>query len=168
MNAVNGGSFAVTAVKKSPRGGTRNNIIVDWLIEQELRMGLNTPRPFRDFEERVHRHRADLRRLLSACISAGSSIVGYGASTKGNVLLQFCGITTDQVGAIAEVNADKFGAFTPGTLIPIISEADAHAMNPDYLLVLPWHFKEGILTREENYLNKGGKIIFPLPEIEIV
>jgi hypothetical protein len=168
MNAVNGGSFAVTAVKKSPRGGTRNNIIVDWLIEQELRMGLNTPRPFRDFEERVYRHRADLRRLLAACISAGSSIVGYGASTKGNVLLQFCGITTDQVGAIAEVNADKFGAFTPGTLIPIISEADAHAMNPDYLLVLPWHFKEGILTREENYLNKGGKIIFPPPEIEIV
>lgn len=131
-------------------------------------MGLNTPRPFRDFEERVYRHRADLRRLLSACISAGSSIVGYGASTKGNVLLQFCGITTDQVGAIAEVNAGKFGAFTPGTLIPIISEADAHAMNPDYLLVLPWHFNEGILTREENYLDKGGKIIFMLPEIEIV
>ncbi len=70
--------------------------------------------------------------------------------------------------AIAEVNRDKFGAFTPGTLIPIVSEKDAKAMNPDYFLVLPWHFRENILNREQEYLCSGGKFIFPLPEIEIV
>ena len=70
--------------------------------------------------------------------------------------------------AIAEVNSDKFGAFTPGTHIPIISEAEARDMKPDYFLVLPWHFKEGILQREAEFLAEGGRMIFPFPEIEIV
>ena len=70
--------------------------------------------------------------------------------------------------AIAEVNPDKFGAFTPGTHIPIISESEARDMKPDYFLVLPWHFKEGILQREAEFLARGGRMIFPFPEIEIV
>ena len=131
-------------------------------------MGLNTPGPYRAFEERVYRHREDITRLLDALAADGKTVLGYGASTKGNVILQFCNITTKQVAAIAEVNPDKFGAFTPGTGIPIVSEADAHAMNPDYFLVLPWHFKEGILQREQEFLARGGKLIFPFPEIEII
>jgi len=83
-------------------------------------------------------------------------------------VLQFCGFTPDDIPAIADVNPEKFGRVTPGTRIPIISEADAHNMRPDYYLVLPWHFKEGILRREKNYLNSGGKFIFPFPEIEII
>jgi hypothetical protein len=63
---------------------------------------------------------------------------------------------------------DKFGSFTPGTHIPIISEPEARAMNPDYFLVLPWHFKEGIIAREQQFLAEGGKFIFPFPEIEII
>ncbi len=98
----------------------------------------------------------------------GKRILGYGASTKGNVLLQFCGFTEADIPAIAEVNPEKFGCFTPGTEIPIVSEADAKRMRPDYFLVLPWHFKDGIVAREEEYLAQGGKMIFPLPEIEIV
>ena len=86
----------------------------------------------------------------------------------GNVLLQFCGLTTKHIPCIAEVNEDKYGAFTPGTNIPIISEKEARAMNPDYFLVLPWHFKTGILEREKEFMAQGGKFIFPLPEIEIV
>ena len=66
------------------------------------------------------------------------------------------------------VNEEKYGTFTPGTNIPIVSEKEARAMNPDYFLVLPWHFKHGILEREQDFLSKGGKFIFPLPEIEIV
>ena len=84
------------------------------------------------------------------------------------MLLQFCGITTAEVAAIAEVNPDKFGAFTPGTAIPIISEAEARAMRPDYFLVLPWHFKEGIIPREAEFLAGGGHMIFPFPDIEII
>jgi hypothetical protein len=70
--------------------------------------------------------------------------------------------------AIAEVNEDKFGAFTPGSHIPIISETEARKMKPDYFLVLPWHFKEGILQRESEFRAEGGRMIFPFPEIEIV
>ena len=83
-------------------------------------------------------------------------------------MLQFCGFGTDDIPAIADVNPEKFGRVTPGTHIPIISEADAKKMNPDYYLVLPWHFKEGILRREKEYLSSGGKFIFPFPEIEII
>ncbi len=167
MNAVNGGSFAVTAAKAASSVAV-NKPVIDWLLEQEDRMGLTTIKPYQDFKERVFRHREDLIRLLDALVADGKKIVGYGASTKGNVLLQFCGITEKQLSAIAEVNPEKFGRFTPGTNIPIVSEADAKAMNPDYMLVLPWHFKENILRREQQYLDKGGKLIFPLPEIEII
>ena len=168
MNAVNGGSFAVTAAKATNTSIKPNNAVIDWLLGQELRMGLNTPRPYREFEERVFRHRDDLTRLIRALIADGKTILGYGASTKGNVVLQFCGLTPDDIPAIAEVNPEKFGCFTPGTNIPIISEAEARAMKPDYFLVLPWHFKDGILRREKEYLAAGGKMIFPFPEIEIV
>lgn len=167
MNSVNGGSFAVTAVRQSDsRRGTE--AVVDWLLTQEDRMGLNTPRPYRDFEERVFRHREDLMRLLKSLAADGKKVFGYGASTKGNVLLQFCGVTTAEVPFIAEVNPDKYGAFTPGTNIPIIAEAEARAMKPDYFLVLPWHFKDGIVQREAEFLSSGGRMIFPFPEIEIV
>jgi len=167
MNAVNGGSFAVTAGHKNTQR-KRNLAVIDWLLAQEERMGLNTPRPYRDFEVRVFRHREDLRRLLRALKDDNKRILGYGASTKGNVVLQFCDIGPDLVEAIAEVNPDKFGCFTPGSHIPIVSEAEARAMKPDYFLVLPWHFKDGILAREQEYLASGGKMIFPFPEIEIV
>jgi C-methyltransferase C-terminal domain/Putative zinc binding domain/Methyltransferase domain len=167
MNAVNGGSFAVTAVRANdPRRASEP--VIEWLLEQEERMGLDTPRPYRDFEERIYRHRTDLVRLLKTLAANGKTVVGYGASTKGNVVLQFCGITQREVVAIAEVNEDKFGTYTPGTHIPIIPEAEARAMRPDYFLVLPWHFKEGILHREAEFLSSGGRMIFPFPEIEIV
>ncbi len=167
MNAVNGGSFAVSAVRKDdPRRG--NEAVVHWLLGQEERMGLATPRPYREFEDRVFRHRADLRRLLEALAGDGKKVFGYGASTKGNVVLQFCGIGPALVPCIAEVNEDKFGAFTPGTGIPIVAEAEARAMRPDYFLVLPWHFRDGIVRREAEFLARGGRLIFPFPEIEIV
>jgi len=167
MNGVNGGSFAVTAVRRDdPRRGSER--VLEWILRQEEHLGLATPRPYRDFEERVFRHRADLRSLLEAFAADGKKIIGYGASTKGNVVLQFCGIGPDLVSCIAEVNEDKFGAFTPGTGIPIVSEAEARAMRPDYFLVLPWHFREGILRREAQFLASGGRMIFPFPEIEIV
>jgi hypothetical protein len=167
MNAINGGSFAVTACKSSA-SYTSNTPIINWLLKQEEEMGLDTPKPYRDFEEKVFRHRKNLIDLINALVADGKKIIGYGASTKGNVLLQFCSFTSKQIPYIAEVNEEKFGSFTPGTNIPIISESEAKAMNPDYFLVLPWHFKDSILAREKEYLAEGGKFIFPLPEIEII
>jgi hypothetical protein len=167
MNSINGGSFAITACRKNA-AYVSNKPIINWMLKQEVDMGLETPKPFRDFEERVFRHRKDLIDLIEALVNDGKKIIGYGASTKGNVLLQFCGITPEHIPYIAEVNEDKFGSYTPGTLIPIISEKEARAMKPDYFLVLPWHFKHNILEREKDFLAQGGKFIFPLPEIEIV
>lgn len=167
MNAINGGSFAVTASKKSATYKS-NKPVIEWMLRQEDDMGLDTPKPYRDFEERVFKHRKNLLELIEALIADGKKVFGYGASTKGNVLLQFCGLTSHHIPYIAEVNEEKFGSFTPGSLIPIISEKEAKAMKPDYFLVLPWHFKASILEREREYLEQGGKFIFPLPEIEIV
>ena len=168
MNNVNGGSFAVTAAPKANTTLKSNAPVIDWLLEQEDRMGLSTPKPFRDFEERVFRHRDDLTRLVRSLVADGKTIIGYGASTKGNVMLQFCGFTSKDVPFIAEVNEEKFGRVTPGSKIPIISEKEAAAMKPDYYLVLPWHFRGGIVQREKQYLANGGRMIFPFPEIEIV
>ena len=167
MNAVNGGSFAVTAVRKADTRRSADAVL-DWLLGQEDRMSLDTPRPYREFEDRVYRHRADLMRLLKTLAADKKVVAGYGASTKGNVVLQFCGVTPAELPAIAEVNPEKFGSFTPGTHIPILSEADVKTMKPDYYLVLPWHFKEGIVQREAEFLASGGRMIFPFPEIEII
>lgn len=167
MNDINGGSFAVSAAKtQAPY--TPNYPVIDWLLRQEATMGLQTPAPFREFEKRVFDHRQQLRELIEAIVGSGKTVLGYGASTKGNVLLQFCNFTEELLPAIVEVNEDKFGCFTPGTNIPIVSEAEAAPMRPDYYLVFPWHFKSAILRRESEFRARGGKFIFPLPEIAIV
>jgi len=167
MNSVNGGSFAVTACKKNANYRS-NHPVIEWMLQQEDDMRLDTPRPYRNFEEKVFLHRKNLLGLVEALISDGKTIFGYGASTKGNVLLQFCGLTRKHIPYIADVNEDKIGCFTPGTHIPIISEEEARARKPDYFLVFPWHFKHSILEREHQFIENGGKFIFPLPEIEIV
>lgn len=167
MNAVNGGSFAITACKKDATHKS-NLPIINWTLKQEDVMELDTAKPYLEFAKRVSQHRESLLDLIESLVKDGKTIVGYGASTKGNVLLQYCGLTAKHITCIAEVNEEKFGSFTPGTNIPIVSEAEARAMNPDYFFVLPWHFKHNILGREQDYLANGGKFIFPLPEIEII
>jgi len=135
---------------------------------RESAVGLDSAATYRAFEERVTAHRAQLIDLVGSIAQEGRTVLGYGASTKGNVILQYCGITPEQLPCIAEVNADKFGCFTPGTLIPIVSEKEAHAMNPDYFLVMPWHFRANLIERESRFLERGGKMVFPLPDLDIV
>lgn len=168
MNGVNGGSFAVTVTHKHNNDLKENTAVIEWLLGQEISMGLNTPKPYRDFEARVYQHRNDLKNLIHNLNNAGKKIFGYGASTKGNVILQFCGLSNQDIPVIAEVNNEKFGRLTPGTHIPIVAESEARAMKPDYFLVLPWHFKDNILQREQEFLNNGGHFIIPFPEIEII
>lgn len=167
MNAINGGSFAVTACKKEAPYAS-NKPVINWMLGQEEIMGLGTAKPYLDFKNKVFEHKSSLTELIESLVADGKKVIGYGASTKGNVLLQFCGLTSKHISCIAEVNEEKFGAFTPGTNIPIVSEKEARAMKPDYFLVLPWHFKHSILEREQDFLANGGKFIFPMPEIEII
>ena len=167
INNVNGGSFRVTAAKETSAFQI-NQKKIDELLEYESNIHLNDIEPYQKFAENIKTHKEKLFKLLREINNSGKTIFGYGASTKGNVILQYCGITDKDIPYIAEVNEEKFGAYTPFTHIPIISEREAKAMKPDYFLVLPWHFKEGILKKEENFLESGGKFILPLPEIHIV
>lgn len=167
MNNINGGSFAVTACKKNSLY-ISNSALINWMLREENAMGLNTIEPYIEFAERMVKHKKSLVDLINSLVESGKKVYGYGASTKGNVLLQYCGFNETQIPFIAEVNSEKFGTFTPGTKIPIISESEAKEMNPDYFLVLPWHFKENILNKEKDFLDRGGRFIFPLPEIEII
>ncbi|MEO7503477.1 MAG: class I SAM-dependent methyltransferase [Gemmatimonadaceae bacterium] len=167
LNEVNGGSFAVSVAKAASHFQPQTEAIEHIASEEEL-IGLDTLAPLERFAERVFAHRDALVALIDRLQNEGARILGYGASTKGNVILQFCGFTTQQLPYIAEVNEDKFGCFTPGTGIPIISEAQARAMKPDYFLVMPWHFRENLIEREAEFLRNGGRMIFPLPAIEVV
>jgi hypothetical protein len=166
-NAINGGSFAVTATHVNSTL-KQNTPIINWMLKQEERMKLETELPYLDFEKSVLQHKEDLVSLVNNLVADGKKIAGYGASTKGNVLLQYCNFSVKEIFCIADVNEDKHGSYTPGTNIPIVSEKVARDLKPDYFLVLPWHFKHSILEREKDFIQNGGKFIFPLPVIEII
>ena len=166
MNDTNGGSFRITAAKSTSSYKAKTRVVD--CFTRESKMDLDSLPPYQDFNKGIEAHKKRLLTLISDIRKSGKKIFGYGASTKGNVILQYCGITTADIPFITEVNEDKFGSFTPHTHIPIISEKEAASLKPDYYLVLPWHFRRNILEREKNFLNSGGKFIFPLPRIEIV
>ena len=167
FNSVNGGSFSVTAAKTTAPH-TRNEAAVQQCLRDEEALGLAGREIYDQFHDRVFEHRNELLRFLRDARADGERIFGYGASTKGNVILQFCGITAEELPCVAEVNPDKFGACTPGSRIPIVAEADARAMSPSGFLVLPWHFRDNIVAREGRFLAGGGRLIFPLPRIEVI
>jgi len=166
FNRVNGGSFSVTVAK--PDSPLRETPDLAKLLAEEESKGLSTNKPYDDFRSRIYEFKSSLRQLLDKIHSEKGLILGYGASTKGNILLQFVGITSKDIPYMGEVNADKFGSYTPGTLIPIISEDEARKMNPDYFFVFPWHFKDFILEKEKSNADKGYSLLFPLPSIEIL
>ena len=167
LSMVNGGSFSVMLAKSGSRHRENTDLVESFLGREEA-LGLATLTPYRRFRRKVEDHREELCRLIRRIKANGESITGLGASTKGNVILQFCGLTRDDIPSIAEVNQDKFGRVTPGTHIPIIPEDEARALQPDYFLVLPWHFRDHFVRKESQYLESCGKLLFPLPSIEIV
>jgi len=166
-NGTNGASFCITVAKKNSKHNEKSSLVTEFL-NQEKSLGLDSLDVYENFAEKTEQHKNELVSQIENLIKDKKTIFGYGASTKGNVILQYCNFTLEQIPYIAEVNPYKFGRKTPGSNIPIISEEEAKKLNPDYYLVLPWHFKENIIERESEYLNSGGKLIFPLPKIEII
>ncbi len=166
-NYTNGGSFLVFA-SKNEAPYKEDDANIKKLVSLEKEMMLDTLDPYKQFVQEIQHHRYKLQTFLQAIRSKNQTVYGYGASTKGNVMLQYCNITSDELPFIAEVNEYKFGRYTPGTNIPIISEEEARRHKPDYFLVLPWHFRENILLREKDFLKKGGKLVFPLPKLSVV
>lgn len=166
-NLTNGGSFRVTVAKVESKLKV-NEAKIKQLLKAESKLELATLRPYLVFKTKIASHAKGLRDLIKKINQSGETVAGYGASTKGNVILQYLKLSNRDIPYIAEINEDKFGCVTPGTGIRIIAESQARAKKPDYLLVLPWHFRDNIVAREKEYLAGGGKLIFPLPKIEIV
>jgi len=164
FNDTNGGSFSITAAKVSSSIQPDFNKL-EKIQNDEIEMGLNDAAIYEEFKTRVETARSSLINFLNDVRTRNKTVFGLGASTKGNVLLQYCKIDENLVKKIGEVNEDKFGKRTPGSSIPIISEEEALGLNPDYLLVLPWHFKPFF---EKLPSLKGRTLVFPLPEFEIV
>lgn len=163
FNDINGGSFSITVAKEN---GDQSVVpSVQKILDDEVAAGLDTLAPFNSFAERVVKTKADLLAFIKTAHSNHQTVSLLGASTKGNVLLQYCNITTNDVDYVGEVNAEKFGCFTPGTWIPIISETELLAKKPDYLIVLPWHFRQFFVSNKK---FTGMKLVFPLPNLEII
>ena len=165
FNDINGGSFRFYVQHKN--GTSAKTQRLELALEKEASKNKRTA--LEQMFGKVDILKVSLLNFLTECKNSGLEVHGYGASTKGNTLLQFFGITPDLLPYIAERNEDKFGKFTPGTLIPIVSEAESKKRNPYAYLVLPWHFKAAILLREAEYIDSTNvKFVFPLPELEIV
>ncbi len=169
FNEINGGSIRCFATHRE--SGLYNDMedhkMMNEVRQKEFDMKLDTDRPYVAFQYRIERVKTELHNLLVDLKRAGKKVHIYGASTKGNTILQWCDINNMLVDYAAERNPDKYGAYTLGTNIPIISEAESRAMNPDYYLVLPWHFKKEFIEREKEALDKGTGFIFPVPKVEI-
>lgn len=164
LNDINGGSFSVTACHESSHH-FEPSINVATLLRKERNLKLNTLKPYEEFASKAAESRNSIRNFILDAMKDGKTVYGIGASTKGNVLLQYCGLTDTELGKIGDVNLDKHGSLTPGTWIPIVSEQEVLSANPDYLIVLPWHFRDFFLT---NPKFKGRKLVFPLPDLEII
>jgi len=166
LNDVNWGSFQVVVSNNINRSANENNI--NKLLEYEEKWWYSSWEIFTSFKENIEIHKRAVLDFFQTAKKENKKVIWYAASTKWNVTLQYCGITKEMLPYIWEVNDYKFGRTTPGTKIPIISEKEAHEMNPDYFFVLPWHFKKWILEREKAFLEKWWHFVFPLPKLEIV
>ncbi|HUJ32846.1 MAG TPA: class I SAM-dependent methyltransferase [Candidatus Acidoferrum sp.] len=169
LNEVNGGSVRAYVVH---RGSPAACVFERWgRVESaraaERRLALEQPDTYEHFGARVRHMGERLRAFLQKERARGKEISAYGASTKGNTLLQVFGLDSTMIRTAAERNPEKWGKYTVGTWIPIVSEAEARA-HADYFLVLPWHFLTEIRNREREFLERGGKLVAPLPEPRII
>jgi SAM-dependent methyltransferase len=176
LNDVNGGSFRIYIKKNNAKVSTfatapyRDvcNVRIESIINWEKSLNIDKEEIWLQFYEDICNLKHEVVDFIKAEKAKGKTICGYGASTKGNTLLQWFGLDNTLIDAIAERSPYKFGHKTIGTNIPILSEEDVRAMKPDYMLVLPWHFISEFVDRESDYLSNGGKFIVPCPKFEII
>jgi NDP-4-keto-2,6-dideoxyhexose 3-C-methyltransferase len=160
LNEINGGSIEVTIAKNKSRR-MRNINLIKKLKDDEKKI---TRKSFHNFSSRIKKIKDDLVRF----VNKNNPIVGYGASTKGNIVLNYCNINSDQMSYICDANKQKFGKYTPGTNIKIISKEKMRELKPKYVLVLIWSFRSEIIKQELSYIKKGGNLIFHLPKFHII
>lgn len=176
LNAVNGGSLRAYVRRRGSDDrtfgdATYRRLAVDRvraLREHETALHLEDAATYSDFAFRVNRIKDDVVGFIRDQVSRRKRVYIYGASTKGNTLLQYFGLDHSLITAAAERNRDKWGKVTVGTHIPIVSEDEARQAHPDFFLVLPWHFLDEFMEREKAYLRSGGRFIVPMPYFTLV
>ena len=166
-NTINGGSMRYYICHKDSKY-KNNNKKINKILREEMKSKLDKPNTFSDFFKLINVQKKKLLKLINKIIKKKETIHGYGASTKGNVLLQYFGINSNKITYIADRNPQKVNLYTPGTKIKIVSESFSRMCKPNYYLVLPWHFKKEIILREKKVIKDGSKFIFPLPKVKIV
>ncbi len=169
INDINGGSIQLFIAHAGRRQRSEKaEQDLQALRIREFEMALDSPEPYDAFRTRVVQVRDGLSSLCRQLVADGKTIHAYGASTKGNTILQYAELDNEIISYAADRNPDKWGCETIRTKIPIVSEEDSRAMNPDYYLVLPWHFLDEFVKREREFFAGGGEFIVPLPEVRMV
>jgi len=176
LNDTNGGSFRISLQKviaaESSFGSAPLRDVcrmrVGQVYEYESKRPIDSANTWAEFNQRLNSLKNDVVNFVRQARAEGKTIYGYGASTKGNTLLQYFGLTNEDIVAIAERSPYKFGLKTVGTNIPIVSEEEMRVARPDYLLVLPWHFIDEFESRESEFFARGGKMIVPCPSFKVL
>ena len=166
LNDVNGGSLRAFVCRAED--GRPVSSSMKKLLAEEEKIKLFDPATYRDFAAKIDRLKKITLGLIYSEKEKGGLAIGLGASTKGNVLLQYFGIGKELIPYLSERNPEKVGLRTLGTDIELISEERARAMNPSVMLALIWFFKDELVKREQSYLERGGKLFFPMPYPHIV
>ncbi len=168
LNEINGGSIRLFIKHENQNILDEAQDRIKKIQDDEDELGLDTEKPYIEFFKRCEDLKEKTVSFIRNEINNGKRIFAYGASTKGNTLLQFYGLDNKEIEKVADRNSDKWGRKTVGTNIQIISENEARKSKPDYFLILPWHFLDEFIDREKEFLNNGGKFIVPLPEFKII
>ena len=168
LNDINGGSFRIFVQHEHHLIDDESLKRITSLRKKEQSLNLDTNEPFNTFITKINSEKNKLVTFIKNEVSAGKIVHCYGASTKGNTLLQFYNLDKKLIQFIADRNSDKWGRRTIGTDIPIISEEESRSIHPDYFLILPWHFIDEFKERERDFLGNGGKFLVPLPQFEII
>ena len=162
LNEINGGSIEVICSKNNSKLKTNKKKIIDTIIEEKK----ISKKEYNEFNLRIQMSKKNIQLFLNNIKK--SEIIGYGASTKGNVILNYCGVSRKNLPYICDANPSKLGKFTPGSNIPIISKVKMRKINPKYLLVLIWSFRSEVISQEKKFIMKGGKLLFPLPNFHVI
>lgn len=170
LNGINGGSIRTYIRKKgsSLQASEGSQKRIEDIEKNELSLGLDTAKPYLDFASKVDEIKKKILDFINGEIAGGKVVCGSGASTKGNTTLQYFSLGPEMINAIEDKNPEKFGKFTIGTMIPIDSPEKVEEMKPDYLLVLIWYFLEDVKRNQQDFLNRGGKLIVPMPVPKLI
>jgi len=163
---IHGGSILFHLRHRSSKSAVHASVPMSLELEKQMKLG--APETWLAFSQRVHRIRAELPALLRKLKAEGKRIIGYGASAKGNTLLNTCGLSTKELDYIIDNTPFKQNKVAPGSWIPIRAPESLLKDQPDYALLLAWNFAPEIIRRETEFQKRGGRFIVPIPEPKII